>query len=308
LTGDDLYDPGIPLKSQQQQARSGGFLGRISEEVLMSEIFLKDFEGLIESGSRDEFLLRKIDPRRLPAHIAIIMDGNGRWAARRSLPRVAGHRAGAEAVRAAVETCARLGVSCLTLYAFSTENWKRPRLEVEALMGLLREFLRKEIRGLQKNNIRFQTIGREESLERAVRREVDNARRETEMNTGMLLTVALNYSGRSEIIHAVARLVEAATMGKDPSTITEADIERHLFTSGLPDPDLLIRTSGEMRVSNFMLWQIAYSELYVTETLWPDFRRADLFEAIVEFQKRERRYGDVKPPGQGELIAANMKG
>jgi undecaprenyl diphosphate synthase len=232
------------------------------------------------------------------------MDGNGRWAARRSLPRVAGHRAGAESVRATVESSARLGIPYLTLYAFSTENWKRPRLEVEALMGLLREFLRKEIRSLKENNIRFQTIGREE----AVRREIDRARRETVMNTGTLLTVALNYSGRSELVEACRRLVmECLATGRNPIELTEADVERHLFTSGLPDPDLLIRTSGEMRISNFLLWQIAYSEVYVTDTLWPDFRRADLFEAITEFQKRERRYGDVKPIEKGSLSVANMK-
>ncbi|HYP28429.1 MAG TPA: isoprenyl transferase [Blastocatellia bacterium] len=267
---------------------------------------LSKFESVIESGSRDEFLLRQIDLNRLPSHIAIIMDGNGRWAARRNQPRVAGHRAGAESVRATVETSARLGISYLTLYAFSTENWKRPRLEVEALMGLLREFLRKEIRGLKENNIRFQTIGREEGLESAVRREIDRARRETDQNTGTVLSVALNYSGRSELVEACRRLLaEAAAMKRDPSEITEFDVERHLFTSGLPDPDLLIRTSGEMRVSNFLLWQIAYSEIYVTETLWPDFRRADLFQAIAEFQKRERRFGGVKPAEP--MVAASMK-
>jgi len=268
----------------------------------------KEFKDLIESGSRDDILLSQIAPDRLPSHIAIIMDGNGRWAARRSQPRVAGHRAGAAAVRATVEASARLGISFLTLYAFSTENWKRPRLEVEALMGLLREFLRKEIRSLKDNNIRFQTIGREEALEPAVRREVDFARAETELNTGMVLTVALNYSGRSEVLEATRQLVtEWIALGRDPDEISESDLERHLFTEGLPDPDLLIRTSGEMRVSNFLLWQIAYSEIYVTETLWPDFRRADLFEAIVEYQKRERRYGDVKPNRDGSLIVAGVK-
>ena len=274
----------------------------------MSNDILKEFEGIVESGSRDEFLLRQIDPRRLPSHVAIIMDGNGRWAARRHQPRVAGHRAGAEAVRATVETAARLGISCLTLYAFSTENWKRPRLEVEALMGLLREFLRKEIRSLKENNIRFQTIGREEGLESAVKREIDHARRETGGNTGMLLSIALNYSGRSEILYACRQLVsEFVASHRDPSQITESDFERHLFTAGLPDPDLLIRTGGEMRVSNFLLWQIAYSEIHVTETLWPDFCRESLFEAVIEFQKRERRYGDVKPADKNPLIVANMK-
>lgn len=274
----------------------------------MSNNILKDFEGIIESGSRDEFLLRQIELDKLPAHIAIIMDGNGRWAARRNQPRVAGHRAGAEAVRATVESAARLRIPYLTLYAFSTENWKRPRLEVEALMGLLREFLRKEIRSLKENNIRFQTIGREQALEPAVRREVARAREETELNTGTVLTVALNYSGRSEILQACRNLVkECIAANRDPSDLSEYDFERHLFTTGLPDPDLLVRTSGEMRVSNFLLWQIAYSEIYVTETLWPDFRCANLFEAIIEFQKRERRYGDIKPADKNSLIAANMK-
>jgi undecaprenyl diphosphate synthase len=273
----------------------------------MNEL-LQNFTDLIESGSRDETLLRQIDFERLPAHIAIIMDGNGRWAARRNLPRVAGHRAGAESVRASVETAARLNISCLTLYAFSTENWKRPKLEVQALMALLKEFLRKEIRTLKENNIRFQTIGREEDLDASVRREIDLARRETENNTGTLLSIALNYSGRADIIDAFKRLVaESAQNGIDPAQINEADLERHLYTRGLPEPDLLVRTSGEMRVSNFLLWQIAYSEIYVTETLWPDFRRADFFEAIIEFQKRERRYGDVKSTGQNTLFVANLK-
>jgi undecaprenyl diphosphate synthase len=274
----------------------------------MSNKILRDFESVIETGSRDEFLLRQIHLDRLPSHIAIIMDGNGRWAARRNQPRIAGHRAGSDAVRATVETSARLEIAYLTLYAFSTENWKRPRLEVQALMGLLREFLRREVRSLKENNIRFQTIGRDEALESAVRREIDHARRETEGNTGTVLTIALNYSGRSELMHACRHLAtEFLASGRDPAEISEYDVERYLFTSGVPDPDLLIRTSGEMRVSNFLLWQIAYSEIYVTETLWPDFRRASLFEAIIEYQKRERRYGDVKPEEKNSLAAANMK-
>jgi undecaprenyl diphosphate synthase len=274
----------------------------------MSINLLKEFEPIIASGSRDEFLLRQIDPDRLPSHVAIIMDGNGRWAARRHQPRIRGHRAGAEAVRAAVETSARLRIGYLTLYAFSTENWKRPRLEVEALMGLLREFLRKEVDSLKENNIRFQTIGRDQDLESAVRREIEHAKRETARNTGTVLTVALNYSGRSEILNACCRLAAAAFAGSlDPNAITETDFERCLFTAGLPDPDLLIRTSGEMRISNFLLWQIAYSEIYVTDTLWPDFRRDSFFEAIIEFQKRERRYGDIKPSERRPLKAANMK-
>ena len=175
-------------------------------------------------------------------------------------------------------------------------------------MGLLREFLRKEIRSLKENNIRFRTIGGEQRLESTVTREIEHARRETESNTGTVLTVALNYSGRSEIIQACRELAaEYAATGRDPAEITEYDFERRLSTEGLPDPDLLIRTSGEMRVSNFLLWQIAYSEIYVTETLWPDFRQLNLFEAIIEFQKRERRYGAVKPTHKSSLVAANMK-
>ena len=274
----------------------------------MSVNIVSEFESVIESGSVEEFLLRQIDAARLPSHIAIIMDGNGRWAARRNQPRVAGHRAGAEAVRATVETAARLGISHLTLYAFSTENWKRPRLEVEALMGLLREFLRKEVRSLKANNIRFDTIGRDQGLESVVSREIDRARRETAANTGMVLTVALNYSGRSELVEACREIAaEFQQSDRDPSSISEFDIVQHLFTKDLPDPDLLIRTSGELRVSNFLLWQIAYSEIYVTDVLWPDFRRANLFEAIIEYQKRERRYGDVNPGAKTSLIAANMK-
>ena len=274
----------------------------------MTNNLLKEFETLIADGSRDEFLLRQIQVDQLPRHIAVIMDGNGRWAGRRNQPRIAGHRAGAEAVRATVETTARLGIGYLTLYAFSTENWKRPRLEVEALMGLLREFLRKEVRSLKQNNIRFQTIGHEEALESAVRRELAHARRETEANTGTVLTVALNYSGRSELTQACRALVsEYQKSGRNPDDISEADIERYLYTASLPDPDLLIRTSGELRISNFLLWQIAYSELYVTETLWPDFCRASLFEAIIEYQKRDRRYGGVNAAGSGPLLAANMK-
>src|SRR5215467_4089435 len=270
----------------------------------MSENILNEFDGVIEHGSHDEFLLRQIDPLRLPSHVAIIMDGNGRWAGRRNQPRVAGHRAGAEAVRATVEAAARLGLSYLTLYAFSPVNWKRPRFEVDALMALLSEFLRKELRLLKRNNIRFRTIGREEGLESSVKREIDRARRETAHCTGMLLTVALNYSGRSEIVEACRQLL--VEYARDPQQLGEGDIERCLYTAGLPDPDLLIRTSGEMRVSNFLLWQIAYSEIYVTDTLWPDFRQANLFEAIIEFQRRERRYGDVKPAHNGSLVV-NLK-
>lgn len=250
------------------------------------------FEGLVERGSPEEFLLRQIDPGRLPRHIAVIMDGNGRWANKRNKPRVSGHRAGATSVRETVETSARLGIRNLTLYAFSTENWKRPRLEVDTLMRLLREYLGKELETLVRNRIRFRAMGRREELSPGVRRDIERAEQETAHHDGMILTVALNYSGRSEIVDACRRIAaEIVAAGGDPSRISETDIERNLYEPELPDPDLLIRTSGEMRVSNFMLWQIAYTEIHVTETLWPDFRRAHLFEAIVEYQKRERRYG-----------------
>jgi undecaprenyl diphosphate synthase len=260
---------------------------------------LKDFNGLIEPSSRDEQLLKQIDATRLPRHIAVIMDGNGRWAKRRHLPRVAGHRAGVEAVRSTVETSARLGIEVLTLYAFSVENWKRPPFEIEALMTFLKEYLRKELENIHRNNIRFQTIGRTNELDESVQFELRSATRKTANNTGMRLNVALNYGGRVEIVDAFRKLLEKCQReDRTPESITEADIARHLYAAELPDPDLLIRTSGEMRVSNFLLWQIAYAEIYVTDTLWPDFRRPDLFAAIIDYQKRERRYGGLNEGAQ----------
>jgi len=222
------------------------------------------------------------------------MDGNGRWAKRRHLPRVAGHRAGVEAVRTTVETSARLGIDVLTLYAFSVENWKRPPFEIEALMTFLKEYLRKELENIHRNNIRFETIGRVNELDESVQFELRSAIRKTANNTGMVLNVALNYGGRVELVDACRKLLDRCLAeGRAPETITEAEITRHLYTANLPDPDLLIRTSGELRLSNFLLWQIAYSEIYVTDVLWPDFRRPDLFAAIIDFQKRERRYGGL---------------
>ena len=253
-----------------------------------------EIAGVIEPGSRDEELLRQIDPTRLPRHIAVIMDGNGRWAKRRHLPRIAGHRAGVEAVRVTVETCARLGIEVLTLYAFSVENWKRPPFEIEALMTFLKEYLRKELESIHRNNIRFETIGRVNELEESVQFELRSASRKTANNTGMVLNVALNYGGRVEILDTFRKLLDKCLAERRlPETITESDIQRLLYTSNLPDPDLLIRTSGELRISNFLLWQIAYSEIYVTDVLWPDFRRPDLFSAIIDFQKRDRRYGGL---------------
>lgn len=237
-------------------------------------------------------LLAQIDLERLPQHIAVIMDGNGRWAKRRRLPRIAGHRAGIRAVRQAVEACARLGVPYLTLYAFSIENWKRPHTEIKLLMGLLREYLKKEIGELNKQNISLGVIGRIEKLPENVRRDLKNAIEKTGRNSGMRLTLALNYGARAELVDAV-RVLAQKLKGNGDVTIDEETFSRHLYTRGLPDPDLLIRTSGEMRLSNFLLWQAAYSEIWVTETLWPDFSQMHLFQAIIDFQKRERRYGGL---------------
>ena len=256
---------------------------------------LTDFESVIQAGSREEKLLAAIDWQRLPRHVAIIMDGNGRWAARRGQPRIAGHRAGVEAVRASVDTGARLGLNALTLYAFSTENWKRPRYEVDALMRMLRKYLRLELEEIDRQNIRFQTIGRIEKLAPTVREEIARASERTAANTGMILSVALNYGGRAEIVDACREAVrKLAAEGKLPDELDEQAIERELYTRNLPDLDLLVRTSGEMRISNFLLWQVAYSEIYVTDTLWPDFRRVDLLQAVVDYQQRNRRFGGLK--------------
>jgi undecaprenyl diphosphate synthase len=223
------------------------------------------------------------------------MDGNGRWAAKRTLPRVAGHRAGADAVRRTVEAAAQLGIGYLTLFAFSTENWKRPRFEVDALMKLLKEFIRKELANLKKNNIRFQMIGRREGLERSVLLEIDKAEHQTSASTGLVLSIALNYGGRAEIIDACRKIARAAAAGRlDPEHIDDELVARHLCTKFMPDPDLLIRTSGEMRVSNFLIWQIAYAEIHVTQTLWPDFAEEDLLTALIDYQKRDRRFGAVR--------------
>lgn len=256
---------------------------------------LANFTEVVQQGTRDEVLLASLVWDRLPRHIAIIMDGNGRWAAQRGQPRIAGHRAGVEAVRAAVDTGARLGLGALTLYAFSTENWKRPRLEVDALMRMLRRYLRLELEEIDRQNIRFQAIGRIEGLADTVRREIMRATEKTAGNTGMVLSVALNYGGRAEILDACrAAMLRLLAEGRHPEELTEEDIARHLYTKGLPELDLLVRTSGELRISNFLLWQTAYSEIYVTETLWPDFRRVHLLEAIADFQRRDRRFGGLK--------------
>ncbi len=252
-----------------------------------------DIERVVEPGSLEEELLRRIDFDRLPAHIAVIMDGNGRWAEGRNLPRVEGHRAGITSVREIVETSARLDIRVLTLYAFSVENWKRPRSEVDTLMTLLKEYLRLELATLLENNIRFRVIGRMPELPADVVEELELAMERTASNTGLLFNIALNYGGRTEIVDACRRIVrEALALGREPE-LDEDTFARYLYTAGEPDPDLLIRTSGELRISNFLLWQIAYTEIWVTPTLWPDFRKKDLFEAIVEYQKRDRRYGGI---------------
>ncbi len=243
--------------------------------------------------AEEALILKKLELERLPRHIAVIMDGNGRWAQKRHLPRVAGHRAGTQSARTTIETCARLKVEALTLYAFSVENWRRPKAEIEFLMQLLREYLRKEMPLIQKNNIRMRFLGRPEELPAGVQKDTREAMEATAGNTGMVLSIALNYGGRAEIVDAMNAILAERNGNGAGSTVTEEQLSRHLYTANLPDPDLLIRTSGEMRVSNFLLWQIAYAEIFVTETLWPDFSRARLLEALVDFQGRERRYGGI---------------
>jgi undecaprenyl diphosphate synthase len=286
-------------------------------------------------------LLKQLDLSRMPRHVAVIMDGNGRWAQRRHLPRIAGHRYGTKTARTTIETCARLNIEALTLYAFSVENWRRPKVETDFLMQLLREYIRKEMPLIQRNNIRMRFLGRIDELPMGVQKDVGQATEQTAGNTGMCLCIAFNYGGRAEIVdamnailaqragngsnghaasgHAIAKRNDHVSPNRrnpvhsDASDqrnhaagyghfqrITEDEVSSYLYTEGLPDPDLLIRTSGEMRVSNFLLWQIAYAEMYVSETLWPDFNRARLLEALVEFQKRERRYGGLRQPDSSD--------
>jgi undecaprenyl diphosphate synthase len=259
---------------------------------------MQDLFDTLRPGEEDWLLAKAIDPERLPAHVAIIMDGNGRWAKKRSLPRVAGHRAGIEPVRQAVETCARLGLEVLTLYAFSVENWKRPRNEVDTLWRLLRYYLRAEVPRLMENNVRLGVIGRPDALPLPAQRDLEVSVETTSRNTGLRLNLAINYGGRTELVDAVNRLIEQARVeGRlEDLRLDEDAISANLYTAGQPDPDLLIRTSGEMRISNFLLWQIAYAELYVTDTYWPDFKRTDLLRALVEYQKRDRRFGGLTSP------------
>lgn len=257
---------------------------------------MKSLLDSLDPASREYTLARSLDPARLPAHIGVIMDGNGRWASRRRLPRVAGHRAGVDSVRMTVETCAMAGIDVLTLYAFSIENWKRPRAEVETLWRLLHFYLGQELDRLCGNNVRLKAIGRVDALPAVVLNELNAAISATSTNTGLTLNLAINYGGRAEIVDAVNALLDEARRAGDPAkiTVTEQDIARHLYTAGQPEPDLLIRTSGEMRISNFLLWQGAYSELYITDTCWPDFSRMELLEALADYQRRDRRFGGLQ--------------
>ena len=256
---------------------------------------LENFAKVIKPNSEEAELLSAINFARLPEHIAVIMDGNGRWANLRGKARIFGHREGAESVRSILDTCARLQIKAVTLYAFSTENWKRPETEVSGLMQMLKLYLKKELRTVHKNNIRFQAIGKIEGLSADLQKQIASAMEFTSQNTGTILSVALNYGGRAEITEAAKRAAKKLIeQGKSLDELTENDIESNLYTANLPEVDLMIRTSGEFRISNFLLWQLAYSEIYVTPTLFPDFRRAEIFKAIIDFQKRERRFGGVE--------------
>jgi undecaprenyl diphosphate synthase len=250
-------------------------------------------EGYIPPGSEEEALVRRLDFSRLPRHVAVIMDGNGRWARERGLTRIEGHRAGSDSVSEIVEASARLGVKVLSLFAFSKENWKRPRQEVSQLWALLRDYLKKDGRVLSENDLRLMVIGQKEGIPRAVLGELERLEARTRDNRRMTVALALNYGARAEIVDAVKTLLRDKTV--HPDALTEEGFARRLYTSSLPDPDLLIRTSGEMRVSNFLLWQIAYAEIWITPVLWPDFRKKHLLEALCEYQTRERRFGDVRP-------------
>lgn len=247
-----------------------------------------------KTGESDlEDLLAQLDPGRLPMHIAIIMDGNGRWAKRKGLPRAAGHRAGVESLRDIVDCCSSVGIKYLTVYAFSTENWKRPQEEVNILMDLLVEYLRKEIDELHRNNVRVRAIGRIQELSQIAQEALQYAFDLTDKNDGLTLNLALNYGGRTEIVDALQRIINETVSGGLKEDISETLIERFLYTAGIPDPDLVIRPSGELRISNFLLWQIAYSEFYYLPVLWPDFRKAHLAQALLDYQSRKRRFGGL---------------
>ena len=242
----------------------------------------------------DECLKRILDSDSVPVHVAIIMDGNGRWAAKRGLPRTMGHRSGVKSVKRVVKAASEAGIEYLTLYAFSVQNWKRPKTEISALMRLLYDATKRELREMAENNVRLVTTGQTDALPESQRKAICEAVDRTKENTGMVLNLALNYSGRSEILAAVRQIAERVVNGQLRSDqIDETVFEQHLQTNGMPDPDLLIRTSGEQRLSNFLLWQTSYTELYVTDTLWPDFERRHLFDAILDYLSRERRFGQI---------------
>ena len=244
------------------------------------------------------------DLASLPRHIAIIMDGNGRWAEQQGKPRIMGHRAGVESVQDIVRATRELGIGVLTLYAFSTENWKRPPLEVQALMGLLKTFLESELATMVRNNVSLRCIGQKDRIPQEVREIMERVIQETAGNTGLILNLALSYGGRSEITQAVQAIAQKCMDGTlSPEAIDQAVLEQHLYTAGLPDPDLMIRTGGETRLSNFLLWQASYAELYFTEILWPEFRKQDLLTAILDFQNRQRRFG--KTGEQAEQVPAH---
>lgn len=253
----------------------------------------ESLEGFIKPGSEEEKLVNELDFTRLPRHIAVIMDGNGRWAKKRRLPRMEGHRAGAKSVREVVETCARLGIQYLTLYAFSKENWKRPKREVATLWRLLEDYLKKEDKVLMENQFRLIVIGQRDAIPESVQKELKRVEDLTKDNEGMTIVVALNYGGRSEIVDGVKKILQEHDF--DSRHLDEKTFSRYLYTADIPDPDLLVRTSGELRVSNFLLWQIAYSEIWVTPAYWPDFRKKHMLLALVDYQKRERRFGDIYP-------------
>ncbi len=253
---------------------------------------LESLKGYISPGSEEEKVVEKIDFNRLPLHIAIIMDGNGRWAKMRNLPRIEGHRAGTKSVQEAVETAARAGIKYLTLFAFSNENWKRPPREVRTLWRLLEDYLKKQDKDFQENRLRLKVIGRKERIPPSVRKELERVEEITRDFDRMTVILALNYGGRSEIVDACQNILRSENIS--PEKLDEKSFTHFLYTGEIPDPDLLIRTSGEMRISNFLLWQIAYSEIWITDVLWPDFRRIHMLQAILEYQKRERRFGGLE--------------
>jgi len=253
---------------------------------------LKGLEGWLTEGSEEARLAACLDAARMPRHVAVIMDGNGRWARERGLPRIEGHRSAAKSVREIIETGARVGLDALSLFAFSTENWKRPAREVQMLMRLLEDYLGKEDRLLIEKGFRLRVLGDKTQLPESLRKELERVETLTRDNTRMTIGLALNYGGRADIVVAARRILAEGRL--KPEDLDEAEFGRHLYTAGMPDPDLLIRTSGESRISNFFLWQIAYAEIWITPVYWPDFRKIHLFQALADYQGRERRFGDAK--------------